>query len=258
MKATWSALLIGLSLASTAMAEEPAVWPPATWSLPGPVAIWPRLESPRYESMIEADYDGSIPEELVREHKASREGNWGSVSSQVTVQDDRAQRDNPLPPSPWQTNESLRVNVLGPVYAFGEAGAGAATPPCTTVLGQSRGGLGCKVPPVLGTELQVRGGQSLSFSDRGAQPGAWFVELQASCPLPLDLGLEYQGTAIPALTTETHDRISQDLRLAKRLGKRGSVHIGAHHNWERSATLRGGLEGLQFYVGFELKRSEQR
>src|SRR5262249_58368507 len=97
------------------------------------------------------------------------------------------------------------------------------------------------------------GGPVMTFRDRpGGEEAQWLVEVQAKYSLPLRLGLEYQGSAMPALNPAARDRVTQDVRLAVPLSDYGQVRLGARHQWENTTSYRP--DGMQLYLGFELKR----
>jgi hypothetical protein len=50
--------------------------------------------------------------------------------------------------------------------------------------------------------------------DRTREKSDWQVEVQVHCPLLCGIGLEYQGLALPALTPQVQDQITQDVHLA--------------------------------------------
>jgi hypothetical protein len=117
-----------------------------------------------------------------------------------------------------------------------------------TVSGRT--GLAWKVPVVLGGEVTLRGGPSLNFVDplrgdpvrRGSEV---FVEMQARWALPFNLGLEYEGLALPALSVLERDRVSQDVRVVVPVGAAGNFRLGARHQWENAAVPRPWRETLQ-------------
>jgi hypothetical protein len=188
------------------------------------------------------------------------EGPFGSVTAQVTWRDPHDLREAPALDTPWKTDQNWQLPLAGPVFVFGHFDA-TPDPVSTDELKlQGKTGFGCKVPVPFGIEVQLRGGRSLTYSDplgsdRGERSQV-FVELQCRCPLPGQLGLEYLGSAVPAMTPAERDRINQDLGLALPVGDLGKLRLGAKHQWESTttttATRSSWLDGMQLYVGFEL------
>ena len=117
-----------------------------------------------------------------------------------------------------------------------------------------RTGLACKLP-VPALDVQLRGGPSLSCTDpqraeRTQAHSEMLVEVVARCPLWNGVGLEYQGSAVPALAPTDHDHVDHDMRLALPLGRFGQLRLGAKHHWENTGTARPGADGTQFYLSF--------
>lgn len=194
------------------------------------------------------------------QHRQTTQVLGASLTSQVTVNEDRQRWEAPpLPVQPWQTDESLQLPVLGPFFAFGQCGAAPDTSPSRELRVSSRGGIGCKMQVLPGAELQMRGGPVMTFRERlGGEEAQWLVEVQAKYALPLSLGLEYQGAALPALNPAARDRVTQDVRVAVPLGDSGQFRLGARHQWENAPTYRPWGEGMQLYLGVELKRGAPR
>jgi hypothetical protein len=184
------------------------------------------------------------------------EGAFGSVTAQVTWRDPRDLREAPALDSPWKTDHSWKLPLAGPVFVFGQFGAAPDPVTSEEMKMQGKTGVGCKVPVPFGIDVQLRGGRSLSYNDPlGTDHGERsqvFVEVQCHCPLPGQLGLEYLGSAVPALTPVERDRINQDLGLALPVGDLGKLRLGAKHQWESTPATKSWIDGMQLYVGFEL------
>lgn len=187
-------------------------------------------------------------------------GPFGTVTSQVLVRDPDALRAQPAAGDEWRTDESWHCEVAGPLYLFGQLGAG-----CDPIIAQElrmsgRSGVGWKLPPLVpGADVHLRGGPALSVTDplrsepTKSHPELFF-EVQARYTLPWNMGLEYQGSATPSFNPQEHDRINQDVRLAVPLGRAGSFRVGAKHQWEHGEPLKPLLDGMQLYLGVELGR----
>jgi hypothetical protein len=122
-----------------------------------------------------------------------------------------------------------------------------------------RTGLACKLPLIGASELLIRSGPGVTCTDplrpdRVREHADFLVEVQARWPLLFGIGLEYQGTAAPALNALDKDWIKQDVRLALPVGTAGKVQVGARHRWENSVEPRPWSDGAELYLGFELKR----
>src|SRR5262249_29974816 len=88
--------------------------------------------------------------------------------------------------------------------------------------------------------------------ERAQEHSELLVEVQGRLPLLFGAGLEYQGSAVPALTPLAHDQITQDLRLALPVGSTGKLRLGARRRWENFAEPRATPDSMQLYMGLEL------
>jgi hypothetical protein len=250
----------GLALFSdpAAAAYDPVSRP---WALPLAKLLDPTAASVPATSGLGDGREDWLSGELLPPGWAVRkqtEGLFGSVTAQVSWRDPHDLLAAPTLDSPWKTDQNWQLSLAGPVFVFGQFGA--APDPVTNdeLKLQGKTGVGCKVPVPFGIEVQLRGGRSLTYNDPlGSDHGERskvFVELQCRCPLPGQLGLEYQGSAVPALTPAERDRINQDLGLALPVGDAGKLRLGAKHQWESvpTTTRSSWLDGMQLYVGFEL------
>jgi hypothetical protein len=194
--------------------------------------------------------------------KQKSDGLFGSVTAEVAWRDPRTLREAPALDSPWKAGQTWHMDLAGPVFLFSELGAAPDPVTPDELKVKYRSGVGCKIP-VGRLQVQVQGGRSLTYSDplgpldRGGQRTELFVEVKCRYPLPLpgQIGLEYQGAAIPALTPQDRDKINQDLGLAIPVGDAGRVRLGAKHQWENTPTTTAKsswLDGMQLYLGLEL------
>jgi hypothetical protein len=186
---------------------------------------------------------------------------WGALSGSVAVVDTDGRGkvwEDPLWKRTWRADESWRCPVIGPVTAFGQVGGSGEEPGQSDMSFSGRTGLACKVP-VWVAELQLRGGPGVRYTDplrpdRSREQTDFLVEVQARCPLVFGIGLEYQATALPALTPLAQDQLNQDLRLALPFGTGGKFKVGARRSWQGSGDPHTWSDSTQLYLGLELAR----
>jgi hypothetical protein len=190
----------------------------------------------------------------------SNAGGWGALTGTIVLDDDRPSRswEDPLWKRSWKADQSWKCPVFGSVTAFGQVGGNGEEAGQSDLKFSGRTGLEWKVPVWL-AELQLRSGPGVSYTDplrpdRMRERSDWLVDVQARCPLLFGIGLEYQGTALPALTPLAQDEISQDLRLAFPLGPGGKFKLGARQTWAGTTEARQWTDTTQLYLGFELAR----
>jgi hypothetical protein len=200
---------------------------------------------------------GSEPRSKVR-HQS--DGDWGSFSAQTVVQDGPATIwQDPQWKRAWKTDQTWRPPVAGPFQIFGEFGATSDDAVARDLKFAGRTGLACKIPVGPGGEVMVRGGPSVSYTDplrteRTRERSELLLEVQARWPLLAGIGLEYQGSAAPALSPLDRDWINHDLRLAFPVGTAGKFKVGAKHHWENYTEPKPWSDGMQVYFGLELTR----
>jgi hypothetical protein len=170
--------------------------------------------------------------------------------------------DDASAPPVLPKESSLRLPLAGPVYLFGQVQKGDDWMPLATsdkMIGDT--GVACKLPSLAGAELMFRLGPEMTYdkafkaSDRsavGVRPQWLRLDLQARWWLLGPVGLECQGTALPALADYEHDRLIQDIRAVIPFGKSGQFQLGAKHTWENVNESKPWNEGTQFYGGFKL------
>jgi len=187
-------------------------------------------------------------------------GDWGSLTGKATVRDVDASAawEDPLARREWQSDQAWRCPLAGPLFAFGQLGANSTETAQKDMKVAGKYGLGCKWAPVEGAELTLRGGPSLTYTDplrpeRTQEKSEWLVEVQARWPLFGPVGLEYQGTASPALTPLDHDWLSHDVRLAVPVGAAGKFKVGAKTRWDDAVNAKPAPDATQLYLGLELK-----
>jgi hypothetical protein len=183
------------------------------------------------------------------------DGALGSLTSQIDFPGlgPEARADH-LPPLPvaWKREDAWDCPLAGPFAVFGKLnGADARV--------EGKAGLCCKLGLWRDAAVELRSGPSVVCSeplrqDRASERVEWLLDVQARWPLLAGVGLEYQGTAAPALTPLDRDRLVQEMRLALPVGDGGKIKIGARRTWESSDTSRAGPSAAELYLGLELFR----
>jgi hypothetical protein len=200
----------------------------------------------------------------LRNLRRQSEGSWGSLSSSTVLRDPGAGPERASFEEEWRTEQALRLQLYGPLFAFGQVGAGSKQAAAEELKVSGRTGVGCKLPSLFGAEMQLRGGSQMTCTDpqrpeRLKEHSEFLFEVQYRQPLFGRIGLEYQGTAVPALDPTSRDptsrdRLDQDLGLAMPVGGAGKLRLGAKHRWENLPTPKPGADGMQLYLGLELGR----
>ncbi len=186
-------------------------------------------------------------------------GEWGSLTANSTVRDvdASAPADDPLNRREWQNDSSWRCPVAGPLFLFGQVGAGGTQVEQQDTKVSGKTGVGCKWAPAQDAEFVVSSGPSVTYTDplrldRVQERSEWLLEVQARWPLLGKIGLEYQATAAPALTPLDHDWMNQDVGLAMPVCPGGKFRVGARHKWESVPDPKPAPDSTQLYFGLEL------
>ncbi len=188
----------------------------------------------------------------------SNQGPWGTLTGNVVVTGDgTADGQQPLVKRTWQADQSWRCDVAGPLSAFGQVGGNSDEACQSNMQVNARTGVACKVPVPVLSELVLRSGPGVSYTDplrpdRTLSHSDWMFEVQARCPLIFGAGLEYQASALPALTAQAQDQLNQNLNVAFPVGSAGKFKVGARHKWAGTSDTRPWTDGMQLYVGLEL------
>jgi hypothetical protein len=228
---------------------KPTPWPS------GPLVLEPEKTAPAKTPLPVPDQPEGLNGNFLRE----MQGGWGLLSSRMVVRDSGTLPESPFATNNWKTEQAVRMKVTGPLYVFGQVGTTCADTENQDLKLTGRTGLACKVPAPSGLEVMLRGSRSLTYTDplrpeRAKEQSDLQLELQCKCPLPGRLNLEYQGTATPALGLTERERLKQDLGLAIPLGEAGQFRLGAKHSWENTPAVKPWTEGMQLYIGVDLKR----
>jgi hypothetical protein len=182
-----------------------------------------------------------------------------ALTGKLDVQDTGTLPSSPFLTNKWQAEDELRMSVTGPLFVFSQVGAGCDATDNQLVKLQGKTGLACKLEGWSRFEVLLRGGPMVSSVDalrplRRKDESELMLELQCRCPVAGKIKVEYDGSAIPALSVTERDRLKQDLRLAVPLGALGKFSVGARHSWEETTTARPWTDGMQLYIGVDLKR----
>lgn len=204
---------------------------------------------------------GEGAERKPRRVSNSSQGVWGALTASVVVNErpELSTWEEPLWKRTWKADQSWRYSVLGPVAVFGQLGANSEEAAQADMTVAARTGLACKVPVGGLAEVVLRGGPGVRYTDplrpdRVRERSDLLFEVQARCPLLFGIGLEYQASALPALTPVAQDQLNQDLRLAFPVGSAGKFQFGARHRWASTPEARPWSDGMQLYLGLELAR----
>src|SRR5262245_22452514 len=148
------------------------------------------------------------------------EGFWGQLSGKQVLPEPGpvAAWEDPTRKRTCQAEQDWRCPLAGPLSVFGRVGITSEEAGRQEKF-TGRTGVACRVDAPLGAELTLRGGPSVSCADplrpeRTQAHTDLLVEVQGRLPLFWGVGVEYQGTAVPALTPLERDRLEQDVRLA--------------------------------------------
>jgi hypothetical protein len=223
--------------------------------LPAAAAADEPFAAPAFNPWAAVEAPGRDPCQL----RGAAAGDFGSLTSTSTVRevDFASAWEDPLARREWKTDQAWNCPVAGPLFAFGQLGANA-TEAETDTKAAVKTGVGCKWAPARGAELVVRGGPSVTYTDplrpdHVQEKSEWLLEVQARWPLLASVGLEYQGTAAPALTPLEHDRLTNDVRLAVPVGSGGKFRVGAKCRWDDGPETKPPPDAMQLYLGLELK-----
>ncbi len=225
------------------------------------VDLAPKVPTLVLDDMPWALRQGSTP---TRKVQTKSDGEWGTVTSQVTLNDfDPASVwDDQVRQRAWKRDDSWRYSLTGQFFVFGQLGANSDEAAQADAKVNGRTGVACKLPlSLLGDgEVQLRSGPSLTYTDpfrtdRTREKSEWLLEVQGRLSLVAGVGLEYEGSMIPALTPYDKQSINQDIRLAFPLGDNGKFKLGAKRHWESFLQdARSGTDSTELYFGIELSR----
>jgi hypothetical protein len=182
----------------------------------------------------------------------------GSFNTNLVVHDRMPVLIDPTDRVRWKADESARLPLWGPLYLFGQF-AGFDDAVAQEVNFASRMGIGWKLPPWLGGDVQLRGGRAITYLESPRpedvhEHSEVFIEVQGQWSLTKAIRLEYSGTALPATNPQEHDRINQDLRFAIPFRKTSSFRLGAKRTWESQTLPKTWSESTEVYLGLSLSQ----
>jgi hypothetical protein len=197
-----------------------------------------------------------------RKLKKQIQGDWGSLQSQMTIQDipPAISWQDPMRKRQWQTDEAWRYSVLGPFSLYGQVATASEEAQQQDVKVGGKTGLACSLPTgIPQAAVTLRTGPAVAYTDalrpeRMRERAEWVLEVEGRLPLVAGIGVEFQSAALPALNPLDRDRFTQDVRLAYPMGSAGKLTVGAKRLWEGGTDPRTGTESRQLYLGFEIQR----
>lgn len=199
-------------------------------------------------------------DDLRRKASSRLEADGVRFDSHVTVDDPNHTHPHQCPTGrTWQTEESVRIGLYGPLFVFGQADAGSQSIERQRLSMTGRTGVGMRWEPWTKAEVQVRGGPLVRYADSDGNPeeeARLALELTARAPIVGGLKLEYAGTALPAMSTAIREQLRQDVRLALHLSETSQFHVGTQYSWQDTgeADLTPWTDRMQLYFGMQWKR----
>lgn len=164
----------------------------------------------------------------------------GTVASEFIFRAPEPSRDAPFERGEWSTEELVHVPVTGPIYVFGQFNLNGeyAADQDMRVIGRT--GLSYRVP-VSGRPFELRGGPSIRVLDalraeQARDQAQFLLEVQCRWPLMGTLGLEYDGSALPAMTPLDRPQLRHDVGLALPVAGNGKLKFGAKQQWQGEST----------------------
>jgi hypothetical protein len=218
-----------------------------------PLFVEPDAPADPWEALAPRQEDGR------RKAKGGLSDEGLQLDSSVVVTDPGRDDGLPAVPHAWATNETLKVEMFGPFFLYGQFGATSDSTENQRLSMTGRTGVACKLVPWQKAEVLLRGGPVMRYADPSdpvpvEEQTRLALELRASTPLVGPLKVEYNGTALPALTSLERERINQDFRLAVQFNADTQVHVGTRYRWEGPFDATPLAERMQLYLGMTLKR----
>jgi len=192
-------------------------------------------------------------------HSHEMEILWAKLNAKTVVIDPNAAATVPVRRSGWQTEESVRLPLVGSLFVVGQVGANSGSIEWQQYKLIGKTGLGWKLPSWLGGEVQLRGGRSVANYDSDTdamfpEQMKRFFEFNTRWPLADWLNVEYTGQTSSTMLPASHETLTHEFRLAFPLSNSGEFHIGAKYRAEDASTPSLWYERTKLLIGLELKR----
>ncbi len=171
----------------------------------------------------------------------------------------RELREDPAIARDWLAEQSLNLPLplQDSLFMFGQFASGGDVER-TQRHASGRTGLGVKWSPFSGSELQVRTGPVVKYSDdlssRTFERSQLSVEMQAKMDLLGALKLQYAGEALPSFAQTDRHQLMQDLKVAMPFGDNREVSVGARYRWEETLNPTPWMQRAEIYMGLKLQR----
>jgi len=183
-----------------------------------------------------------------------------NLNSKVVLIDSDPDANLPVRRNGWQHEDTVKMPLNDRFFLVGQLGANSDDADRQAYKVVGRTGIGWKLPPWLGGEIQIRGGRSVTnydstIVDTVPERIRSFYEINTKWPVWRIFNLEYTQETHFAGAPDEHDTLNQDVRLAMPLSDTGQFHIGAkYYRYLDGAPTTPWLERLQFYLGLQYKR----
>ncbi|WP_020474949.1 hypothetical protein [Zavarzinella formosa] len=174
----------------------------------------------------------------------------------------------------WTTEDRFQIPVpialpiAEQMFVYGQFGGNGDTLNNRSTTLNGKTGVGMKWSPLGSTEVQLRYGTLLNYTDvfaatrfqERAQPA---LEFAAKMPLVGAWHLDYTGSALPAVQATVRDQIKQELRLAVPLGTGDNeFEFGARYRWDvipsqsqsQSQAQTPWIDRAQLFMGLKFRR----
>src|SRR5262249_54360802 len=122
--------------------------------------------------------------------KSNTHFEWAALNSKIAVRDPDALLDPSRRPT-WETDETVKMPVGGPLFLFGQLGASTPAVEEQQHKWLGRTGVGLKLKPWFLEEVQVRGGPAMRYDATGKKAGQsperseLFLEAVTKLPVPV-------------------------------------------------------------------------
>ena len=183
-----------------------------------------------------------------------------NLNSKVVLIDSDPDANVPVRRNGWQREDTVKMPINDRFFIVGQFGANSDDTDRQAYKVVGRTGIGWKLPSWLGGEIQIRGGKSMTNYDSSTadiipDKAHTFYEINTKWPVWRIFNLEYTQETQFASTSDEHDKMNQDFRVAMPISDTGQFHIGAkYYRYLDGSATTPWLERLQFYLGLQYKR----